>query len=196
MRRTSLSGKTGATVGVIGLALLSVLGGSMAQEEAAPAATATPGPVVTDFGAVYDVPAAADLGRRTKGFKAIFDVAASPEDPAALNRRIETAARFLNMHARAGYSRHRNRAVIVLHGAAAKDALSDAAYQERHGTDNPNSALLAALREAGVEIYLCGQSAAYNGYAPEDLNGSVELSLSAMTALIEYQSLGYGLIAF
>ena len=58
------------------------------------------------------------------------------------------------------------------------------------------TALLAALDEAGVEIYLCGQTAVHRGLPPDELAPQVQLALSAMTVLVTLQAEGYALIAF
>jgi len=160
------------------------------------AADARSGPVIDAHGEVYAVPRAVKTGDPAEGLSAVFDVKVGSEDPQDLNIRIETVARYLNMHARAGYPRDRTRATLVLHGTAARDALSNAGYRKRFDTDNPNLALLAELRKAGVEIYLCGQSAAYRGFDRKELAPSVEMALSAMTVLVQRQSKGYALIAF
>jgi len=47
-----------------------------------------------------------------------------------------------------------------------------------------------------VVIYLCGQTAAYRGFAAEELSPVVTMALSAMTAHVRLQSEGYTLIPF
>ena len=50
---------------------------------------------------------------------------------------------------------------MVMHGEATKPALSDAASKERFGVErNPNLAVIAELRKAGVEAFVCGQALA------------------------------------
>lgn len=154
------------------------------------------GPAIESHGPVYAVPDAVSVGDPADGLKAVFDIAVGSEDPAALNRRIETVARYLNMHIAAGYPPKSVRAALVLHGSAARDALDNEAFQRRYGVDNPNIALLEALRESGVEVFLCGQSREHRGLAPEEITESVSVALSAMTVLLAKQSEGYGLIAF
>jgi intracellular sulfur oxidation DsrE/DsrF family protein len=153
------------------------------------------GPVVEDFGAVFDVPAI-DWETPDVEYRAVFDVRDPAESEDARNRGIETVARYLNMHARAGVPREKLHAALVLHGGAAKGALSDEAYRERYGTANPDRELIEALVEAGAEVILCGQSAMSRGFPATDLAPGVRVALSAMTALVAYQQQGYGLIAF
>jgi intracellular sulfur oxidation DsrE/DsrF family protein len=154
------------------------------------------GPAIEDHGPVYAIPDAVEFGDPIEGVKAVFDISVGSEDPAAINARIETVARFLNMHVAAGYPQESVQAALVLHGSAARDALNNEGYRERYGVDNPNTALLAALAEAGVEVYLCGQSREHRGFGPDEIAEPVETALSAMTVLLAKQKMGYGLIAF
>lgn len=154
------------------------------------------GPIVPDFGAVYVVP---DPGLATpmlQELKLRFDVSETPADAKTLSARLETAARFLNMHGKAGISPDRLKVAIVVHSAASKDVLNNAAYKKRYGVDNPNVPLLEALKRAGVRIYLCGQSAASRGIAAEDMAPQVQLALSAMTAHLVLNAEGYVLNPF
>lgn len=159
------------------------------------AGEATTGPVIEGYGPVHDVEKpvhAAD----PKHLRAVFDVATAAEDPAEPNRGIVTVARFLNMHARAGYPKHRVRAALVLHAGATEAALSHEAYRRRHGRDNPDLELISKLRAAGVRVFLCGQSAANRGIERAEIASDVDVALSAMTVLVQLQAEGYALIAF
>lgn len=157
---------------------------------------ATTGPVIDGFGAVYDVSAVEFEPPAHHEYRAVFDVGVGEDDPAMVNRRIETLARFLNMHGRSGVPLEAMKLAIVLHGTAGVNALQHAEYRERFGVDNPNLPLLAALDEAGVEIYLCGQTAMHRGLPPDRLAPQVRMALSAMTVLVALQADGYALIAF
>jgi len=154
------------------------------------------GPVIEAFGPVYDVPAGAFNLNRDTHYKVSMDVSVTEDFSSELNRHIETAARFLNLHARNGINPENIEFAIVVHGAAAKDLLKDAAYEARFNESNPNTAMLAALHNAGVKIYLCGQTAAHLGLTAEEINPAVNLALSAMTAHVRLQSEGYTLIPF
>jgi len=52
------------------------------------------------------------------------------------------------------------------------------------------------LIDAGGEIIFCGQSSKSRGFPKEDLIEGVQMSLSAMTALIHLQDDNYRLIKF
>ncbi|MGB5292115.1 MAG: DsrE family protein [Lysobacterales bacterium] len=160
------------------------------------AAESHTGPVIESFGPVYDVPAGSWNLEPDTHYKVSMDVSKTADFSSDLNRRLESAARFMNLHARNGIDPKNIEFAIVVHGSAGKDLLKDAAYEARFDEPNPNTAMLAALHEAGVKIYLCGQTAVHRGFATEDLNPAVSLALSAMTAHVRLQSEGYTLIPF
>ncbi len=152
------------------------------------------GPVIQDYGPVYYVPETPLSLPNGVRWKAVFDVSATPEEPDKLNHRLETVARYLNMHARAGLRPDQLEVAVVLHGKATKTALSGEAFQERYGHANPDGDIVSRLAAAGVRFFVCGQSAAGFGFRPEELAPDITLSLSALTALVSLQSQGYALI--
>ncbi len=120
----------------------------------------------------------------------------SPESHESVNASIETAARFLNMHAQSGIPAKNLKVALVVHNKASKDVISNEAYQKKYGTNNPNQELIKALIDVGGQIIFCGQSSVSRGFPREDLIEGVQLSLSAMTALIQLQDENYKLIKF
>ncbi|MBN7797809.1 DsrE family protein [Parahaliea mediterranea] len=157
---------------------------------------AATGPAVAGYGPVFPVAGDAFTLSNDRHYKVSKDVSATADSPEARNPNIEALARFLNMQARAGTKPEQLEVALVVHGAASRDLLTDAAYRERFGTANPNTGLLKGLAQAGVSIYLCGQTASYRGFGPELLNPAVDLALSAMSAHVQLQSEGYTLIPF
>ena len=154
------------------------------------------GPVIEGFGPVFEVPEGSMNLKKNKNYKVSMDVSATADSSDELNRRLESAARFLNMHARNGIKTGRLEFAIIVHGPAGQDLLTEEAYAARFDQPNPNTAMLKALSEAGVKIYICGQTAAYRGFGVEEMNPAVNFALSAMTAHVRLQSEGYTLIPF
>lgn len=159
-------------------------------------AVPTKGPVIADFGPAYAVPNPGLPTPMLQELKIRFDVSATPADVKAVSPQLETAARFLNMHAKAGVSPERLKVAIVVHGDAAKDVLNNEAYHKRHGVDNPNVPLLDALKRAGVRVFLCGQTAGSRGLVATDLAAPVQMALSAITAHLVLNAEGYVLNPF
>ncbi|MEM1336160.1 MAG: DsrE family protein [Bacteroidota bacterium] len=154
------------------------------------------GPIIKTYGPVYTIDNPSYPTETAATFKVVFDIMDSPDDPGILNAKIETAARFLNMHAQSGIPKEHMKVALVVHNTASKDIITNAAYRQRFGIDNPNAQMIAALLDADVAIILCGQSAASRNLPMEDLQPGVQLSLSAMTALIQLQNEDYRLIQF
>ena len=156
----------------------------------------TSGPIIKDYGKVYKVENTDFKIAMQQDFKAVFDVMNTPEGHETVNPYIETAARFLNMHAQAGVPEEQLKAAIIVHNLASKDVMNTTAYTKKYGVNNPNADLIKALLAANVQVIFCGQSAMSRGVAKEDLIAGVQLSLSAMTALIQLQNENYRLIKF
>ena len=153
------------------------------------------GPLIADFGpnAVVDVEMPIPEGFV---FRHSFDFAAEA-DAGELNRNLISAARFLNMHVRAGVAPENLNLAIVVHGAGVHDVADAETYGARHeGAQNANAELIAQLVEHGVRIYVCGQSAAYYDVAIDNLLPGVEMALSAMTAHALLQAEGYSINPF
>ncbi|MEL4455000.1 DsrE family protein [Lutimonas vermicola] len=154
------------------------------------------GPVFEDFGAVFTIDNADLLLDEDKMYKVIFDVYTDEKKAGHMNSLINTVARFMNMHAQNGLHEDHMEIIVVLHGAATKNALSEKAFKKEFKTKHPNEALIEALTDKKVKIYVCGQSMKSKGYEAKDISEDVQISLSALTVLVKYQSEGYQLINF
>ena len=154
------------------------------------------GPVIPGYGPVMAPPPGSYNLDPDVHYKVSMDVMGVAEFPGDVNRHLESAARFLNMHARNGIPADKLDFAIIVHGPAARDLLTDEAYEARYNEENPNTGLLKELNAAGVAIYLCSQTAAFRGMAPEEFSPAVTMSLSAMTAHVRLQQEGYTLIPF
>jgi intracellular sulfur oxidation DsrE/DsrF family protein len=158
----------------------------------------TTGPVIMSGGAVFDVPnptfaTPTDIDYRV-AFEINLSAAEAPAGGKAMaNDQLNTLARFLNMHARAGVPPARVRLAAVVHGTAGKDLLDDETYRARYGTSNPSAPLIKELLAAGVQIILCGQTSMGRDVPRDHLIPGVQLALSAMTALSALHSEGYRL---
>jgi intracellular sulfur oxidation DsrE/DsrF family protein len=145
----------------------------------------TTGPAIEDYGPVTDVDVTLPVPDDAV-FQHVFDVASQAEDGEP-NRTLVSAARFINMHTRAGTEAENINLAIVVHGAAVHDV---------SGEDSSSADLVATLLDHGVRFIVCGQSAAYYNVMTEDLLPGVEMALSAMTAHALLQQQGYTLNPF
>ncbi|QCZ94533.1 DsrE family protein [Salinimonas iocasae] len=153
----------------------------------------TTGPVFDKFGKKADI-AHAPLDEATS-FKVAFDVASGAK-PGTINRKFDSASRFINMHVANGVKQENIELVIVVHGSATLDLLNKDAYQQKKSASNANLPLLNALLDENVRLIVCGQSMAGHSLSAEQFIEGVSVSLSAMTAHALLQQQGYTLNPF
>jgi intracellular sulfur oxidation DsrE/DsrF family protein len=92
--------------------------------------------------------------------------------------------------------------IAVFHGDAAYLVLNDASYNaNRHvqtghpvQTGNPYAKLIAGLMEQGVQIELCGATAAANHWGNADLLPGVMVNTDAMARVTQLEQKGFTLI--
>ena len=147
------------------------------------------GPVFAEFGPHAPVEGAQAIAPDAE-FRIAFDVA-DKADEGARNRGFESAARFINMHVAAGVPADNIDIVVVVHGKAVLDLVTDEALASRDLPANGSSSMLSAMLEHGVRFVVCGQSASVYGVKAEHLIEGVEMGLSAMTAHALLQQRGY-----
>lgn len=154
------------------------------------------GPIIENYGKVWAIENSNYATQKDTVFKVVFDIMNSPEDLSQRNASIETAARFLNMHAQSGVSAENMKVVMVVHNKASKDLCTNKAYHKKYDVDNPNAEMIQQLLDVGVEFIFCGQSSVSRDFPIEETIPGVQLGLSAMTALIQLQNEGFRLIKF
>ncbi len=152
--------------------------------------------IIEGFGQTFEVDNPGFKTDTTIEYKVVFDIHNTPDDPSQVNPYINTLARFLNMHTKAGVPLKNLKVVGVFHNKASVDVLDNEAYRAKFGVDNPNIPLMKALTEAGANLYMCGQSMAARNVPQEKMVPQVETALSAMTVFLSLQAKGYQLIRF
>ncbi|TKB47523.1 DsrE family protein [Thalassotalea mangrovi] len=154
----------------------------------------TTGPVIKNYG--QNAPIANALPNpEQQSFKIIFDISEGSQDD-KLNANYNTVARYINMHARAGVATENIKVAMIVHGKATAEMVSSELYKKQHNKDDVNDELIQALLAAGVDIYVCGQSASYYQIEAKDLKPGIKMALSAMTANQLLQQQGYILNPF
>ena len=143
------------------------------------------GPVLDEYGPVASVATTFSIPADAE-FRLSFDTSQRDANGGPM-RTLVSAARFINMHARAGVALERMHLAVVVHGKAVKEMADE---------KSPSADLIGALTQHGVRIIVCGQSAVYYDVATEDLLPGVEMALSAMTAHALLQQQGYALNPF
>lgn len=124
-------------------------------------------------------------------YKVVFDLStAGPTDKA--DPRLLSAARYLNSLAEYGVPPIRRAFVVVFHGTATQYAMNNTAFAARHhGAPNPDAALIARMKAAGVSFRVCGQGMIAQHIRPQDLLPTVQMDLWALSTLVNLQLHGY-----
>ena len=143
-----------------------------------------PGSRVIGYGKIAEIPGAPALPKNLE-YSVLFDVSEAAE-PGKSSRRIEAAARLLNMYAAAKVPDENARVAIIVHGKAHRDVLQGSG----------SAGLVAALIKAGARVELCGQTATYYDVDPKTLVPGVRLGISAMTTHAVLLRQGYTLNPF
>jgi hypothetical protein len=97
------------------------------------------GPAVADYGPVFtiDPDHVAFAPSLDTELKAVFEISIGAEGRDKEDVSIMNVARFVNMHARAGMSKDKLKAAIVMHGGGTWEVLNNEAYRQRFGIDTP-----------------------------------------------------------
>lgn len=171
---------------MLSIALLVMAGHSSAQAQIGAFRAGT---LIPEYGKIADIADRVPLAKNAK-YSISFDVSKQAE-VGELNRQFVSSARFLNMHVANGVDPKDIKLAIVIHGKAVLDVTRQEFYEDKTVADNVNAGLIAKLIDNGVEVFVCGQSAAFQGVKTSDLLPGVKMSLSAMTAHARLQQSGY-----
>lgn len=169
-----------------------LLGGALVAGEATRPKDTVRFPRLADHGGIFHLPDAPAQPR--DGSKVCVDItSASP--PEKVHAGLEKVARYVNIYAGAGQVPAKAIFTVILHGEAITACLSDEAYARRFGgAPNPSLPLIKALDDAGVELFVCGQSLLSGGMETSEVVAPVKVAVSALTVGVNCQEEGYALV--
>ncbi|HEU4670643.1 MAG TPA: DsrE family protein [Dyella sp.] len=150
-------------------------------------------PVIAKFGGVHPRPDV-DMQLDPKAdYKVFVDVVSADLDSDQPLPSLQRLARLVNLMGYGKVPPSHVHIVALLDGQAGAAALTDEAYRrmsKKHPA-NPNTALLHALKQAGVKLMVCSQAMAGLGVKDSDIDPSVTITLSGLTDPIIYGQRGY-----
>ena len=152
-------------------------------------------PIIRDYGTINKIEGVAPSDSNID-YKIVIDLKSSNDNFKSVNKGLNNVARMLNLHGVAGIPNDKLYVSVAVHYTATPIILSNEGYQKKYGVDNPNLELISQLKEAGVELYVCGQSLVAREYAFEDVNPDVSIGLSMLTVVTEKMMKGYELLVF
>jgi intracellular sulfur oxidation DsrE/DsrF family protein len=174
----------------IGLTTILVLAsGSFGPAHADPATPL----LVPGYEAARDLPGARELPDPKTDYRVVFADGQDAKNPGDVNPMLPTIATYVNTLGKHGVPADHRHIVIMFHQRTPDMdiVMSNDAYKERYNRDNPNIALIHALKQAGVDIRVCGQGLLARKIDPKQVNADVQIDLWALTTLVNLQLKGY-----
>ena len=153
-------------------------------------------PVIKDYGGVFEIPYAVERPDPGLTYNIVIEVERESERPDTISWALNNVARLLNLHAVGGVPKENINVVLGIHGGAAYTTMNNEAYREKYKKDNPNLKLYKQLQDAGVKIFVCGQSLVGRKIDRDRLVPEVKISVSMLTVLTTYQLKGYAALKF
>lgn len=168
------------------LALLTVTGSAFAQDAKV---AAVPG-----FGVATEIPNAKELPDPNMVYKVLFDVSKAAAKPGEVNPTLDALARYLNTLDKWGVPADHRKLAVIFHQGGGEVVLTNEAYKERKGVNNPNIALIQSLKKAGVEFHVCGQGLLSRKIDKSQVLPEVDVDLWALVSIVNFEMRGYARI--
>lgn len=174
------------TAAVVGLAFASTM------EEAGGQDWQTP--VITHAGRMQSLPQAAYQPDPDAVCKVVFAMTRGSDEPGQVNPALQRVARTVNLYAHAGVPLEHMDFVSIASAKATAMVLGDEYYKEQYGIANPNLPVIRELRNAGIDVAVCGQAVTEHQYQYDWVDSDVTMALSSLTTVTELQRKGYALM--
>src|SRR6185312_5121829 len=124
-------------------------------------------------------------------YKFVFDLAGGPETPDKVNPGLRGVAEFINTLAKYNVPASHRQLVVVFHQKSTPAILVNEEYRKRYNTDNPDIALIQAMKKAGVDFRVCGQAVLGMKIDPKTIQPEVQLDLWAGMTIPNMMMRGY-----
>jgi len=124
-------------------------------------------------------------------YRVVIDVYDRHKDSTTVMSTLREVARTYNLNIANGIKPKNLKMAVVIHGGAINGILNEAAYQKKYKTSNPNIEIIKLMKKEGIKFYICGQNLAFRQTPKEDILKEMEIALSAKTALITLDQMGY-----
>jgi intracellular sulfur oxidation DsrE/DsrF family protein len=141
-----------------------------------------------------EVPGAHELPDPKLDYKIAWGIGQGAEDPSSeINPSLPTIARYVNTLAKWGVPKGKRHIIVMFHQRSPNFdiVMTNDAFKAKYGKDNPNIALISALKKAGVEFRACGQAVMGRKIDPKDVNPDIQVDLWAMTSFMNLQMKGF-----
>ena len=125
-------------------------------------------------------------------YRFVVDLSGGPDSPDKVNPGLRSLAEFINTLAKYGVPAKHRFIVVVFHQKSTPAVLVSDEYKKRNdGADNPNIALIRAVKRAGVDFRVCGQGVLANHIDPKTILPEIQLDLWAGITIPNLMMRGY-----
>lgn len=149
---------------------------------------------VPGYPVAVDVPGANELPDATLDYKIAWGIGQGADDHTTeVNPTLPVIARYVNTLAKWGVPPAKRHIIVMFHQRSDDFdiVLNNEAFKKKYGKDNPNIALITALKNAGVEFRACGQAVVGRKIDAKDVNRDIQIDLWAMTTFMNLQMKGF-----
>jgi intracellular sulfur oxidation DsrE/DsrF family protein len=153
-------------------------------------------PVIKSFGGIFEIPYAVEKPDPSLTYNIVVEVERESEKGDTLNWALNNVARMINVHVMGGVPANKLNVVLAIHGGATYTTMNNEAYKAKYKVDNPNLKLYQELQQAGVKIFVCGQSLVNRKVDRHKLVPEVQIATSMLTTVTTYQLKGYAYLRF
>ena len=150
-------------------------------------------PVISGAGKIHPMPQAAYQPNPKTTYKVVFSLSQPGLTPLEVSPSLDRVARAVNLYVNAGVPLSQLKFVAIAAGKATPIVLNDVQYRKIYGVPNPNLAVIAQLRKAGVDVAVCAQAMAEHDFHYNWVDAHVTVALSGLTTVIDLQQEGYAL---
>ncbi|MEZ5738611.1 MAG: DsrE family protein [Burkholderiaceae bacterium] len=150
---------------------------------------------IASYGEIVPLPGAGVQPSAAIEYRAVFDLTKPADDPASPLPGLVQLAKAVNLFAFAGTPLSHLRLIAVIHSDATTAVLDEQHYQQAYQRPNPNLPLIAQLRQAGVQVHVCGQALHEHKIDHQAVASDVQIDLSALTTIIGYGVNGYPVLS-
>jgi len=153
-------------------------------------------PVIKNYGGIYDIPYAEEKPDPSLDYNILIEIATASDKPDSTNWALYNVARLINLHAMGGVPKDKLHVVLAIHGGAAFSVMDNQTYKAKYGVDNPSLKLFQELQQAGVKMFVCGQSLIARKIDRFKMVPEVKIASSMLTVMTTYQLKGYATLKF
>ncbi len=153
-------------------------------------------PVIKSYGGIFDIPYAQEKPDPSLEYNIVIEIERASDTPDSTNWALYNVARLINLHVMGGVPKEKLHIVLAIHGAAAFSVMNNEAYKSKYGADNPSLKLFKELEQAGVNMFVCGQSLIARKIDRHNMVPEVKVATSMLTTLTTYQLKGYVALKF